>query len=56
MDAKEITVKLVGPADKPFKVVDLKEQITEQLSIVPVRQRLIFQGKALKDSEPLSAY
>lgn len=59
MDSKELVIKL--EADKKsehdgFKVKDLKAQIASLIKLEVSRQRLIFQGKLLKDNDKLQDY
>ena len=54
MDSNELEVEL--DSTKELKVIDLKLEIQKKLNLEPARQRLIFQGKALKDNETLKSY
>ena len=51
MDSNEFEVKLDN--SKELKVIDLKKEIEKKINLEPIRQRLIFQGKALKDNDTL---
>ena len=59
MDSKELVIKL--EADKKsehdgYRVKDLKTQIASLIKLEVSRQRLIFQGKLLKDNDKLQDY
>lgn len=59
MDSKELVIKL--EADKKsehdgYLVKDLKAQIASLIKLEVSRQRLIFQGKLLKDNDKLQDY
>ena len=54
MDSNELSVTL--DASKELKVLDLKKEIHKKINLEPQRQRLIFQGKALKDNDTLKSY
>ncbi|KAK6204262.1 uncharacterized protein RJT21DRAFT_5800 [Scheffersomyces amazonensis] len=61
-DTISITIKSSGDnkyeltIDPTITVLQLKEQIAEQASIAADRQRLIYSGKVLKDTETIASY
>ena len=58
----EIKVKMINNEiftvgiNKGKSVFDLKEEIRRKINIPVVNQKLIFQGKVLKDNDGLSVY
>lgn len=61
-DTITITIKSSGDSkysvsiDPSSTILDLKAKISDQADVSPDRQRLIYSGKVLKDSESISSY
>lgn len=59
MQVKVITLtgdEKIVEADPSEKVLDIKERLEELEGIPPEQQRLIFQGRQLKDDKTLNSY